>query len=256
MEQGRKNDYNVVWAPLDRDLARAFDVDVAWQYIDGMYGIDYGWEVVLTSLLDTTEGNLVCADSAGNMCIRADHWEMAFHLVEKFSADAARVFKPAMMQRAGVDFNLPLIEAYYAAHSQQDIAPRELHNVVEANGWLYNTTRDGVPELSPVAICNVFTCNVWKAGGLFGDLAEDINCGEWRVNDNYRLRFYEADFERPDVCVAADPENPLCQVLGKYALRIDLEPGVGPRYNYADLYANFADHCPSLAPDYINPPGC
>ena len=36
----------------------------------------------------------------------------------------------------------------------------------------------------------------------------------------------------PDLCTDVDPENPLCQVLGKYSLRLDSQPGVLPRFNY------------------------
>ncbi len=40
-------------------------------------------------------------------------------------------------------------------------------------------------------------------------------------------------------CVEVDPENPLCQVLGKYSLRLDSQPGVPPRYNYVEVHADF-----------------
>ena len=45
----------------------------------------------------------------------------------------------------------------------------------------------------------------------------------------YRLQIYEKDFQRPDICAQWDPENPLCQILGKYKLRLDSQPGVLPR---------------------------
>ena len=95
-------------------------------------------------------------------------------------------------------------------------------------------------------ICNVFVCNVWKHGGLFSGIENDIQCGETSVNDNYRLKVYSEDplpgtdidivvqlslklfkYLTSDIC--KDPENPLCQVTGKYQLRLDSEPGVLPR---------------------------
>ena len=62
--------------------------------------------------------------------------------------------------------------------------------VPEEDGWLYPTTRDGVPEVSPVMICNVFVCNVWKHAGIFKEIGDDIQCGETSVNDNYKLNIY------------------------------------------------------------------
>ena len=74
----------------------------------------------------------------------------------------------------------------------------------------------------------------------------------------------------PDLCKDVDPENPLCQVLGRYSLRLDSQPGVLPRFNYiqpkvrAKLIFGKAnptqegmfENCPSVAPDYLAPTDC
>ena len=46
-------------------------------------------------------------------CVIAEHWELVFSIAEKFSKDAARVFVPAILQRGNVDFDQPIVEAYY-----------------------------------------------------------------------------------------------------------------------------------------------
>ena len=74
-----------------------FDVTAGWEYIDRMEGTDYGHEIVLTGVLDTLDGNDICADTEAEMCMTTDHWEMAFHLIGNLSESATRVFKPAMM---------------------------------------------------------------------------------------------------------------------------------------------------------------
>lgn len=56
----------------------------------------------------------------------------------------------------------------------------------------------------------MFVCKMWKAGGIFGDAAKDINCGEFTNTDDYKLDIFEKNFTRPEVCVKADPDNPLC----------------------------------------------
>ena len=74
----------------------------------------------------------------------------------------------------------------------------------------------------------------------------------------YRLKIYDENTteNRPDICKERDPENPLCQVLGDYELRLDSQPGVPPRYNYVSLYSDFGSQCPSQAPDYLAPDDC
>ena len=106
----------------------------------------------------------------------------------------------------------------------------------------------------------------------FWTLFFQINCGETSVNDNYRLAHYRSVWSTkinvsflfffwinsqilpnnkslsnilqknnwvycstapaPSLCTEVDPENPLCQVLGRHSLRLDSQPGALPRYNY------------------------
>merc|ERR1712029_845980 len=139
------------------------------------------------------------------------------------------------MKRAGVNFDLPIVEAYYKAFQEQSIEPKHLHIVPEKDAWKYHTHRNGKNFTSDVSICNVFVCKVWKSAGVFQGMEDTFSCGEFSVNDNYRLNLYEDNFKRPDVCAQWDPDNPLCQVLGKYQLRLDSQPGVLPRYNYLDV---------------------
>ena len=106
----------------------------------------------------------------------------------------------------------------------------------------------------------------FKIHFAFWTLFFQINCGETSVNDNYRLAHYRSlctiplflldqyshffkqqitflHFSKnnrvscstapaPDLCTEVDPENPLCQVLGRHSLRLDSQPGALPRYNY------------------------
>ena len=88
-------------------------------------------------------------------------------------------------------FVTTLIEAYYAAHLT-GVSPTLLPLVPELDGWIYQTTRYGEMTESPVMICNVFVCNVWKHAGVFSGIDDDIQCGETSVNDNYRLQIYSS----------------------------------------------------------------
>jgi len=83
-----------------------------------------------------------------------------------------------------------------------------------------------------------------------------VNCAESGVNDNYKLNIYQDPELRPDICKEVDPENPNCQLVGKYSLRLDSQPGVLPRYNYVEPADDIFESCPSMAPDYLAPQDC
>jgi hypothetical protein len=51
---------------------------------------------------------------------------------------------------------------------------------------------------------------MWKAAGLFANYTDAINCGEFTNTDVYKLDVFEKNFERPEACVKADPDNQLC----------------------------------------------
>ena len=77
------------------------------------------------------------------------------------------------LQRAGVPFDAPIVEAYFAANSKSGIKPTDLHNLPENDHWIYPTLRNGEPYQSDVSICNVFTCKILKEAGIFGIVVMD-----------------------------------------------------------------------------------
>jgi len=256
LEYGRLAGYNAVLAPLSEERSSRMNMTATWAFVDSMLGVDYGYEVVLTGLLDTLHANLPCAASGGRHCLEPEHLELVVTVLERVSKEAARILAPALLQRAGVEFDHPggVLEAYYRA-SLGGTPPTHLPLLPEQDGWTYPTTRDGEAASSPVMICNVFVCNAWKAGGLFGDIGGQFNCGETSVNDNYRLQLYSSA-PPPTLCSEVDPENPLCQVLGAHMLRLDSQPGALPRYNYLTPQEGMLERCPSQAPDYSAPRDC
>jgi hypothetical protein len=66
--------------------------------------------------------------------------------------------------------------------------------------------------------------------------------------DDYALNILDAP-ARPAECVAADPENPLCQIEGEYTLVLNDFATKAP-------YANMAQKCPSKPPKYDKPSDC
>ena len=98
----------------------------------------------------------------------------------------------------------------------------------------------------------MFVCHMWKAGGLFEHLGNDnVNCNEFTNFDDYGLAMFDADFttNRPDICKTADPDNPLCQMMGDYSLILD-------KWNTIVPHKHMMEKCPSIPPDYKRPANC
>jgi hypothetical protein len=135
LEYGRKAGYNMVLVPLDQEKSDALNMTAAWQFVESMLGVDYGYEVVLTGLLDTLYDNMPCAGSGQTMCLEPEHLEFLFSYIERVAKAAARVAKPVVMQRAGVPFDRPIIEAFYQAHLD-GMAATQLPLMPEKDGWI------------------------------------------------------------------------------------------------------------------------
>ena len=98
-------------------------------------------------------------------------------------------------------------------------------------------------------VCCVFVCAVWKESGIFEEIGNDVNCGEFVNEDVYMLNVFEDPEKRPEACKKADPDNPVCQLMGSHTLYLN-------SYNTRPMTAHMAENCPSLAPDYVRPAGC
>lgn len=66
----------------------------------------------------------------GNICLLSLSTLDGLSYMERVSKDAARVFKPAMLQRAGVPFNSTLLQAYYMAE-QIGLTSTQLYTLPE-----------------------------------------------------------------------------------------------------------------------------
>lgn len=117
----KKAGYNFVWAPLDPSIK--FDVDKANKFIDSVIGVDYGYEVLLTSWIDMLE-NYPCRRNSEDfreedhgICIDPHFIEVLFTFLDRYSKDASRIWTQAMGQRVGKR-DAPLWEIYKTAHEQ------------------------------------------------------------------------------------------------------------------------------------------
>jgi hypothetical protein len=94
-------------------------------------------------------------------------------------------------------------------------------------------------------VCSAFVAAMYKAAGII----PFVQATEFTPKDVYTLAVFDSTTPRPYACTLADPDQPWCQILGKYRMTL-------PEYNTIVPYSNMAEKCPTIAPEYVRTPGC
>ena len=130
--------------------------------------------------------------------------------------------------------------------------------VPELDGWIYETTRDGrwrrAQWWSAMCLCatcgNMLGCS--PALGMTSSVERHLSMittdykstlhNQLQVDNRqrYSSKIYLKCLE---FCKSVDPENPICQVTGKYQLRLDSQPGVPPRWQNFIYHVTTLQHC-------------
>eukprot|EP01097_Dermamoeba_algensis_P000740 TRINITY_DN1261_c0_g1_i5.p1 TRINITY_DN1261_c0_g1~~TRINITY_DN1261_c0_g1_i5.p1 ORF type:complete len:568 (-),score=130.75 TRINITY_DN1261_c0_g1_i5:76-1779(-) len=242
MKQAKAADYNVVYLPLSAEARSKFDEKKAADWVvNQAIGLPYGYHNMLFTWLDTTKDNLPCLPPNYNVCLSPELVQVLAGLVDKYDASiSSLMYNQAINKRVGhVKEDLNTVEALYEA-GKKGLNWTQLVTIPEQDSWVYS---DGASM-----VCDVFVCEAWKAGGLFGSLSDQIQCTEFTCWDAYAMAFFDTS-SRPQACQTADPELPFCQIMGKYRVRL-------PGFNSKAPFPHMAEKCPSLAPKYIRPADC
>jgi hypothetical protein len=188
----------------------------------------------INTFFDTPDGNLPWPASWQAV-------EILFGVLEALDADiVARVMGDALNMRLGTT-NLSMVQASNLG-ATRGMSLGDLVALPEQDSYVYS---DGLSM-----VCDSYLCAIAKAAGLFGDLADEIQCTEFDNFDAYSLAgFWNLTRTRPAECVAADPDVPYCQIMGYYVLPL-------PKVNTVEPYAHMAEKCSALPMDYTRPPMC
>lgn len=249
--QAKAAGYNMLWAPLKAEERAKFNETAALDFFAKMEGVDYGYYNMLMAWIDTLDSNYPCLPPDFQMCMTWHHVEIILGMLDKFApATADLLFGQAFNLRLGTEGLRPA-EIFQAANAKGITDLRNLPVIPEDDNWKYTIKRynETTKNTYPSMVCCVFVCHMWKAGGLFADIDDEVNCGELTNADDYMMTILDDNVNRPAACVAADPDNKLCQLEGKYSVTfVD--------YSSRDPSAHMGEKCPSLAPNYTKPLGC
>lgn len=166
-----------------------------------------------------------------------------FKLVEDIDPKLAyNFFTEALNFRLGTtDKNISEIAELAAA---QDMSVSDVMAMPEKDGWEYTGLE---PTDGRNWVCSAYVAAYFKAAGLFGDM--DIQSTEFATMDVYIMKLFDETTPLPDACVAADPDLPYCQILGKYRIKLD-------QYNTIVPYDNMFENCAINFPHYQRDAGC
>jgi len=242
-------DMNIDWAPLNSKYRSIYNATKAYEFFQTVAGTDYGWENLLYGWVDTVQDNYPCVPPyPSDLCLVFDSALVLFSILERVDYDFIyRIFDQAMNLRLGTS-GLNVSQIVQVA-DQQKIPRNTLPVIVELDTFRYNTTQNDIPVSGLSMVCCVFVCEMWKHGGIFDEINQNINCAEFTNWDDYSLKIFDGETPRPQVCVDADPDNFLCQLMGEHSLTLN-------NYNSKNEYAHMCENCPTMAPNYTKPSNC
>lgn len=235
--QWAKNaDFHVSHMPLSPEARAMFNETAAQEFFFKTQGLPYGYHNFLFGWIDTPLDNWPPLLPGGFMPI-------LFSVLEDFIPDTVNIFyAQALNKRLGTEgLNVKELAGYAA---KQNLTLEQVMAQVEVEGWVYSgiQPRDGVSY-----VCSAYVAAAYQAAGIFG--SGKINGPEFTPRDIYTLDIFDKNYTKPEACAKADPDQPYCQILGKYRM-------VHPGYSSVKPYAHMAEHCPSIAPTYDRPDGC
>jgi len=244
IEQARNASYLLAVVPLSDEKRAMYNTTAAIEFFYSVEGLPYGFHNFLFGWIDTAQDNFPCLPPDYTACMSTELVNVVAGLVDRLDkAIANRMYNQAFMKRINLPWGTLNTTSDILAYAQQNlnISFGELIVMPEQDEWVYTDGKS--------MVCDVFVCSVWKAAGLFGDLADQIQCTELTPPDVERLQFFNATFTRPQACVREDPSLTYCQINGEYRLDI-------PNYNTIVPYPNYAQKCPGVPPLYERPDNC
>lgn len=201
--------------------------------------MNYGFEAMLWPWLDTPKSNFPCLppDFSSN-CLQWELLEFIIAKVDRLVPDIGDLmWNAGFAQRLQIPFDgtLRTSDYYYQGMQKLNKTSNDLLQMVELDTYMYATTQNGVPTQGRAMVCCVLVCSTWKAAGVFGALADDINCAEQTNYDDYALQIHSAAGYR--------------QIVGTYSLTL-------PGFRTKEPYAHMAETCGALPPTYERAAGC
>lgn len=258
LAKAQRAEHHVVWAPLAPEYRRKFNEVKAWEWFEQVEGLDYGYENMIFSWIDTVEMNYPCVPPKFDRCMSWILLEVLAIFYDRISTVVAqKMWLQALNKRVGTMglSTLQVIRKFLEGRPQNEdktLYLSELPTIPEQDDWTYemfpNMTMTG-----PSMVCSVFVCRTWKEAGVFQEVGSNVNCGEFTPYDVHKLQIFDPSFDFPEQCDRSDESSDegtrTCQIMGKYTLNLN-------DHNTVPLKEHMAEGCPSFPPKYEREKDC
>lgn len=189
LQQAQAADDNVVWVPLSEEARANYDATAALKYFNSVEGLEYGYWTQIWGWIDTENSNFPCLPPDYSNCMSWELFEPLLAVVDRSNPASADVlWNDGLNLRLGTQ-GLRTADVYQEAASR-GMTTGELIQIPEQDTWRYNmTTSAGEAVQGRSMVCCVFACSMWKNAGVFGEIADDVNCEEFTNFDDVRVLF-------------------------------------------------------------------
>lgn len=203
MQQALAAEYNVILVPLRQDLHDRLNVTAMIEFFETVYLMPYGWPNFVFSFMDTAWDNLPRP-------ITPDLVEVAMGFAERiipfdFKGSIYNFLIQGLNHR--LDSNCTTLQCIYEIIDPMKMSLSQVVAIPEQDSWRY--------EGNLSMVCDVFVFQMLKHGGV---IDKNIQATEQTPKDVYQMHLWEVPSSLPEVCTAADPSLPFCQIMGTYIL--------------------------------------
>jgi hypothetical protein len=226
-------EYMVSIFPLSPENQKKFNETAALEFFKSVEGHPYGFSNFIFGWIDGAHNY---PPPLSNQLIAT-----VFALVDRLYPTGANIIYLDGLNLRLEQWGLPAcgdMECVIAILDAKNLSFDDLMAIPEQDNWNYPDGKN--------MVCDVFVLSMYKAGGLFGSLASQIQATEQTPRDSYMMKLYDANWKRPTACQVDD--LPWCQLLGKYLQEL-------PYWNTVELYANMNEKCNSEPTKYERCPG-
>jgi len=222
--------FMVTMTRLSKKNQQLFDEKAALKFFSEVEGLPYGMSNFIFGWIDTERDNYPPPVTEPLIAI-------AFSLLDRISPEYANEFYLDGVNLRLKKLGLQSCKDIYCVYSQLDsigMTFGQLLTLPELDEFVYPNGRQ--------MVCSTFVVAMYKAAGLFGNLADSIQAGEQTPRDSYMIDIYDHDWMAPSQCALKN--NPhLCQIMGDYYLDM-------PGWSSIPIYPNINEACASLPVDY------
>lgn len=232
VQQSLDNGNTILWFPLSQENRKKFNSEKVIEWLEPRYGFPYGYSTFVSSAADVKKDTLP-------EYMSLEHVLLIFTIVAGLKPEYSQLIAADPLNARLGTLGLNLVEVSHEL-TKRGMVIEDAMIIPEQEKFKYPS--------GELWICSALVAKLYMVGGV---ITADINPGEFVPRDIFQMKIFDENWKenRPEVCKIADPDDPFCQITGKYRLHVK-------GFNSIPVYDHMNDHCPFRPIEYFRPDGC